>query len=280
MAEPRRADIAVAPLTRALLEGVDDGSGGPRRRVDLAVLPIFEDERPLQGLAGLVDWRTGGSLSVLLRSGFCTGAAGEAVLLPGRRTVPMERLVLLGLGPSRGFDRAAAEAAGERLVAVVEGLVPREVLVAMPGRAPERAMVEAVFDGLTRALAMRAPKELDAQAQRAARAVGDESRGPGLVGPLPVHAPASGSAFGPAHDGPLGPRPVLVVEGDRPAAVEGQGPAAGSEVVSLDGSLRGPAPVEHVEPDVCRWWVVADPRHEARLRRLLEGPPRAAEPGA
>ena len=25
-----------------------------------------------------------------------------------------------------------------------------------------------------------------------------------------------------------------------------------------------------------RWWVVTDPRHVARLRRLLEGPPRAA----
>jgi hypothetical protein len=25
-----------------------------------------------------------------------------------------------------------------------------------------------------------------------------------------------------------------------------------------------------------RWWVVSDPRHVARLRRLLEGPPRAA----
>jgi Cytosol aminopeptidase family, N-terminal domain len=275
MAEPRRADIAVAPLTRALLEGVDDGSGGPRHRVDLAVLPFFEDERPLQGLAGLVDWRTGGSLSALLRRGFCTGAAGEAVLLPGRPTVPMDRLVLLGLGPSRGFDRAAAEAAGERLVTVVEGLVPREVLVAMPGRASERAVVEAVFDGLTRALAMRAPKELDAQAQRAAKAVGDESRGPGPVGPRSLHATASP----PAHDGPLGPRPVLVVEADRPMAAEGQGPAGGSEVVSLDGSVRGPAPLEHLEPDVCRWWVVADPRHEARLRRLLDGPPRAAEPG-
>lgn len=275
MAEPRRADIAVAPLTRALLEGVDDGSGGPRRRVDLAVLPFFEDERPLQGLAGLLDWRTGGSLSGLLRGGFCTGAAGEAVLLPGRPTMPMERLVLLGLGPSRGFDRAAAEAAGERLVAVVEGLVPREVLVAMPGRAPERAVVEAVFDGLTRALAMRAPKELDAQALRAAKAVGDESRGPGPMVPRSLPGPAAP----PAHDGPPGPRPVLVVETDRPTA-EGQGPAVGSDVVSLDGSVRGLAPLEHVEPDVCRWWVVADPRHEARLRRLLDGPPRAAEPGA
>lgn len=289
MAEPRPADIAVAPLARALLEGVDDGSGGPRRRVDLAVLPFFEDERPLQGLSGLVDWRTGGSLSALLRSGFCTGAAGEAVLWPGRRTLPMERLVLLGLGPARAFDRAAAEAAGERIVAVVEGLRPRDVLVAMPGRAPERAVVEAVFEGLTRALAMRRARDLDAEAQRAARAVGDESSGP-MLGAAEAselergrRAPQNvltlqGPSHEASHDGPVGPRPVLI-EAEAPGET-----TLGSAVVSLEGSGRDPAPdpapSEQGEPDVCRWWVVADPRHEARLRRLLDGPPRAADPGA
>lgn len=294
MADPRRPDIAVAPLARALLEGVDDGSGGPRRRVSLGVLPIFEDERPLQGLAGLVDWRMGGSLSALLRSGFCTGAASEAVLLPGCRTLPVERLVLLGLGPSRAFDRAAAERAGERLVALVEGLRPDDVLVAMPGRASERAVVEAVFDGLTRALALRAPRDLDAEAQRAARAVGDELRGPILgdaggprsargsePGALPKEGPRTPHLalqnLGPdlAHDGPAGPRPVLI-EANSPTSLT----PASSAVVSLEGAVRDPAPSELPEPNVCRWWVVADPRHEARLRRLLEGPPRAAEPGA
>lgn len=284
MAEPRQADIAVAPLARALLEGVDDGSGGPRRRVDLAVLPFFEDERPLQGLAGLVDWRTGGSLSALLRAGFCRGVAGEAVLLPGRRTLPMERLVLLGLGPSRAFDRAAAEAAGERLVTVVEGLRPADVLVAMPGRAPERAVVEAVFDGLTRALALRAPRDLDAEAQRAARAVGDESGGPRLGSTDGPRVGVKAADPGAAKDGPRAPHLALHAPADGPAP---EGPARptlveppSSAVVSLEGAARDPAPHERTEPYVCRWWVVADPRHEARLRRLLEGPPRAAEPGA
>lgn len=303
MAESRAADIAVAPLDRALLDGVDDG--GARRRVDLAVLPCFEDERPLQGLAGLVDWRTGGSLSALFRSGFCTGAAGEAVLLPGRRTLPMERLVLLGLGPSRELDRAAAEATGERLVALVEGLGPRDVLVAMPGRAPERTVVEAVFDGLTRALARRRSRGPDAEAQLAARAVGDESTGPVLVDaraipssvgtPPAISAPISAPA--PAQVG-AGPRPMLAptAAADEPGVgVEPTPATAGSEragggggtsvaeVAARETPSRGSGPPESGEPaterGARRWWVVADPRHEARLRRLLEGPPRAAEPG-
>lgn len=273
MADRRPIDVSVAPLGRALLEGVDDAAGAGPRRVDLAILTFFEDERPLQGLGGLVDWRAGGSLSALLRSGFCTGAAGEAVLLPAGRTMPMERLVLVGLGPSRAFDRAAAEAAGERLVTVALGLRPRDVLVAMPGRAPERAVVEAVFDGLTRALGMRAPKDLDVQAQRAAKAVGDESS----EGPLGRHVLPSPTP--PSHDGPVGPRPVLVAA-EEPSSEAASKPTGDSAVVSLDGSARDAAPEDRHEPDVCRWWVVADPRHEARLRRLLEGPPRAAEPGA
>lgn len=28
--------------------------------------------------------------------------------------------------------------------------------------------------------------------------------------------------------------------------------------------------------DTAQWWVIADPRHVARLRRVLDGPPRAA----
>jgi hypothetical protein len=42
----------------------------------------------------------------------------------------------------------------------------------------------------------------------------------------------------------------------------------------------GPTPVDSSDepPSTVpqRWWVVTDPRHVARLRRLLEGPPRAA----
>ena len=47
-----------------------------RHRLDVGVLPFFEDERPLQGLAGFVDWRTSGFLSGLLGIGaFVIGAA-------------------------------------------------------------------------------------------------------------------------------------------------------------------------------------------------------------
>ena len=43
----------------------------------LALIP--EDERPLRGDAGLVDWRLCGLISKHLRSGYVTGQLGEAV---------------------------------------------------------------------------------------------------------------------------------------------------------------------------------------------------------
>ncbi|MEM9461577.1 MAG: M17 family peptidase N-terminal domain-containing protein [Myxococcota bacterium] len=294
------AEIEVAPLDRGLLDGVL-GPTGVRQGVDLAVLPCFTDERPLQGLAGLVDWRMGGRLSAMLREGLCTGDADEAVLLPGCRTLPIERLIMVGLGPSSAFDRALAEATGQRLVTMVERLAPRDVLVAMPGRVSERAVVEAVFDGLTRALRFRRPD--DAIVAPAVRAVGDDAAVAVVVDPPPSEDPpvaedgvvpleAMGEG-GPA-ERTIGVAPPAVLGGDghgrdhgsrvRGSRVRGSR-VRGSRVRGspVGGSQVGGSRVAGAGPSSAgprRWWVVADPRHEARLRRLLEGPPRAAERGA
>lgn len=276
MAEVADVDLIVEPLRRALLDGVDDGTG--LRAVDLAVLPYFEDERPLQGLAGLVDWRTSGRISALIREGFCTGRAGETVLMPGRPTLPMRRLVLLGLGPSAPFDRAAAEATGQRLVELVEQLQAREAMIAMPGRVADRTVVEAVFDGLTRALMGPA---YEAAARPAAKAVGDE-------GPTVVDGPGDRSPRGAPDDaepapGPLSEarapeRPPLGVAPDPDSSVEPEPPALAQAAEIADAATPLAGAEAPAEPSRRRIWVVADPRHEARLHRLLEGPPRAAEP--
>lgn len=264
--------VEVAPLSRALLDGAPEPNG-PRHRVDLVVLPCFEDERPLQGLAGLVDWRMSGRLSTLLRDGFFTGAAGEAVLLPGRQTLPMARLVLIGLGPGAAFDRARAEATGERLVTLVDRLDPQDVLLAMPGRVSERAVVEAVFDGLTRALRRLPPRPGDGAVRRAVRAVEDDATVATPEAPAEDDPPPRGPEEGVV---PLEAVGEAAPPGDRPMGVAPTVTEQGSE-----GSVRVGAPgPPGVSSGVRRWWVVADPRHEARLRRLLEGPPRAAERGA
>ncbi|HTO70619.1 MAG TPA: M17 family peptidase N-terminal domain-containing protein [Myxococcota bacterium] len=74
---------------------------------DTILVPIPEDERPLRGDAGLVDWRLCGRISEQLRSGYVSGQLGEAALLPGARPLSPARILLVGVGaaPPRGMSR-------------------------------------------------------------------------------------------------------------------------------------------------------------------------------
>jgi hypothetical protein len=155
MTDQQRIELRIEPLGRELLDGVidPDDEEGRRERVDVGLVPCFVDERPLQGLAGYIDWRSCGMLSRLVRSGWWSGAAGEALLMPTRVGLPVERLVLVGLGDSRDVTPTNAGTSIAAVVDVAHRLRPRSVLMAMPGLAQEREVVEAVFTGLARALA-------------------------------------------------------------------------------------------------------------------------------
>jgi len=111
---------------------------------EVATCTLFEDDWPMTGLAGLLDWRLAGRLSALGRRGYLTGASGEVMLVPGRPRVPFEKVVLLGLGRREAFDDGACSRALERIGDVLEGLKVRRAVVELPGRAdgtiaPERA---------------------------------------------------------------------------------------------------------------------------------------------
>jgi hypothetical protein len=187
----RPIELRVEPLERALLDGLPPPRGeGERVRADLGILAYFEDERPLRGLLAFLDWRASGSLSKLVRQRWCTGEVGEAVLMPARRSLPVDRLVLVGLGASTEFGVVRAEEAAREAVTIARRLRPVDVVLAMPGGTDEREHIEALFSAVLHAL---------------------------------------------------------------------------EEEPKMEGPENG---------EVCRWWVVADPRHVQRLRRLLGGPPR------
>jgi hypothetical protein len=121
----------------------------PRRldeaNVELCACTVWSDERPMRGLAGLLDWRLGGRLSALLRSGFLRGELGESLIVPGKPHVPFEKVLVMGLGRRAGFDDEAFKAAVLRLARTFEGLRVRRAVLELPGRAsdaidPERAI--------------------------------------------------------------------------------------------------------------------------------------------
>jgi hypothetical protein len=66
--------------------------------VDALVATISENERPLLGLAGLLDWRFQGAISSCLRSGAITGKVGECVYFPVSKNGRLYKILLLGVG--------------------------------------------------------------------------------------------------------------------------------------------------------------------------------------
>ena len=86
-------DVVGAPLERAA--------------ADLVVAPLFEDERPLRGAAGRVDWRLCGQLSSLVAEGRLAGAPGEAALLVAFAGLRASRLLVVGAGPQAGTGEGA-----------------------------------------------------------------------------------------------------------------------------------------------------------------------------
>lgn len=91
--------IEVAELSLATLDALEVG----------AFALLIGEERPLQGLAGLVDWRLAGALTRALSGGLYAAAPGEALLLPTAGRLRAARVVAQGLAP--GCDEAALAAA-------------------------------------------------------------------------------------------------------------------------------------------------------------------------
>jgi hypothetical protein len=114
-------------------------------RCDVLALSFFEEERPLRGAAGLVDWRLCGKLSRLLASRRLAGTQGEVTLLPPRPRLPFDKLLLLGLGARGAFDETAYAEALRRTFGALSAMRTHSVALALPGRATgaigaERAM--------------------------------------------------------------------------------------------------------------------------------------------
>ncbi len=102
---------------------------------DCLVLPVFRDDRPLRGAAGLVDWRLCGRLSRLIKANRATADAGETMLLPPGRRLRFKRVMWFGLGDTKGYN----EDRFRKDLAWILGVVTRAGVgdwsVQLPGRA-------------------------------------------------------------------------------------------------------------------------------------------------
>jgi hypothetical protein len=132
-------DLSFFPLT---LDAMDQASA------ESLCLFIASDERPLTGLAGMVDWRLTGRLSRLLRGGLLTGDSGEAVLTqPGPR-LGYRKMFLFGVGPASQPEPELREQVAEALRKLGQAGV-QEAAMQLPSRLSPELGVRTLIDELT-----------------------------------------------------------------------------------------------------------------------------------
>ena len=95
---------------------------------------LFEDERPVRGIAGLIDWRMAAKLSRYMAAGVLTGKQGEKVLIPGKPRVPFEKLLVFGLGSKARFDEAVFLDTVCLILDTLSALRVRILVMERPGR--------------------------------------------------------------------------------------------------------------------------------------------------
>ena len=66
--------------------------------LSLLICAIHENQRPLKGVAGELDWRLGGFLSRFVIAGRISGAKSEFTYIPISRNKALRHLLLVGLG--------------------------------------------------------------------------------------------------------------------------------------------------------------------------------------
>jgi hypothetical protein len=102
---------------------------------DCLVLPVFRDDRPLRGAAGLADWRLCGRLSRLLKTNRATAEAGETMMLPPGRRLRFKRVLWFGLGDAKGYTDDRLRKDLMWIAGVVKNAGATDWAVQAPGRA-------------------------------------------------------------------------------------------------------------------------------------------------
>ena len=204
-------DLTFVPLT---LDAIDQAAS------ESLCLFVAADERPLTGLAGLVDWRLQARLSRLLRGGQVTGEKGEAVLTsPGAR-LGFRKMFLFGIGRSGEPEEELQRQLAGALRKLADAGVKETALQLPPRLSPEtgvRTLLEQM-QGPGRAMVFAPePQKMVATFSKVARGKGRleqrtvKVQSPPQVGAIPetpmppLAEPAAEEPGGPEKKGPLPP---------------------------------------------------------------------------
>lgn len=107
-------------------EGVDV------QECDVLVAGFFQDERPLKGSSGWIDWRLNGMLSQFLIENKLTGDWKETTLIPSQGRVAPRLILLLGLGRVKEYSYLRLRELSSHLLETLKKLKTINVCLSLP----------------------------------------------------------------------------------------------------------------------------------------------------
>jgi hypothetical protein len=100
--------------------------------IDAIVCLLPQDQQPLEGGAGFVDWRLCGALSRAILSGFFTAMPGEKLLVPSNARLPAPLIFVVGLGRLGSVTTLGIEHALTESVAMLQKVNAQNIAIAVP----------------------------------------------------------------------------------------------------------------------------------------------------
>ena len=99
---------------------------------DVLVTGFFQDERPLKGSSGWIDWRLNGMLSRFLIRKRLTGEWQETTLIPSQGRVMPRMVLLLGLGKVKEYSYLRIRELSPYLLETLKKLNTSNVCLSLP----------------------------------------------------------------------------------------------------------------------------------------------------
>jgi hypothetical protein len=118
--------LRLRPLELAALDSIG---------VDAYALFVGADERPLQGLGGLLDWRLAGGLSEHLKAARLAGTPSESFLTTTGGVLPGRRIFAFGLGSIAQTHNTFATEARRAVAALLKAQVT-SLAIGLPEQPP------------------------------------------------------------------------------------------------------------------------------------------------
>ena len=105
---------------------------------ELLVLMHYENEIPLMGQLGLIDWRLNGKLSQLVQENHFSGRAREMILMPAEHRFRAQKMIILGLGQHEHFHESHIMQVFDYVFGTIAGMKSHQIALSLSRLIPSQ----------------------------------------------------------------------------------------------------------------------------------------------